>query len=164
VGRDSSGPPFSVVWDDAQSCQCYELVANAVDNCGNERQESNFFCTFDTCSKSVDRVAELTWISDFGVPGATAQLVLNGANAFFPASGRGTGRAILKAGEQRLEGQLVGGGRPGTWRIELSGESAIARGSIKVLAGDAIAVEGSSVTFRMQGRPGERVVITFRTN
>ena len=35
--------------------------------------------------------------------------------------------------------------------------------SLRVVAGDVVQLAGDSVTFRLQGRPGERVVFVFRT-
>ena len=51
-------------------------------------------------------------------------------------------------------------GKPGHWRFEL-GLSADP-GSLRVIAGEAVLVTADSIGFRFKGRPGERVVFTFR--
>ena len=70
------------------------------------------------------------------------------------------GRSALAEGENRVEATLVAGdGRPGLWRFDLV--DGLAVGNIRVLAGDAVSVTTSAVTFRLQGTPGERVAFTF---
>ena len=50
--------------------------------------------------------------------------------------------------------------KSGLWRFELLSSEA-AGASIRVVAGEVVALTSSSVTFRLRGRPGERVVFTF---
>jgi hypothetical protein len=65
-------------------------------------------------------------------------------------------------GANRVEAVLVrGGGRPGTWRFDFSGQSAFKPGSLRVIAGTVVLVTGDAVVFRLNGRPGERMVFTF---
>jgi hypothetical protein len=54
-------------------------------------------------------------------------------------------------------------GQPGTWKLELSGEVALVPGSLRVTAGEVLSADARSVTFRLQGKAGERVVVTFVT-
>ncbi len=71
-----------------------------------------------------------------------------------PLSGR------RRSGENRVEATLVQAtGQPGLWRFELG---AGASGSLRVIAGEVTLVTPEAVVFRMKGRPGERVVFTFR--
>jgi hypothetical protein len=37
----------------------------------------------------------------------------------------------------------------------------VAAGTIRVIAGEAVTVAATSVTFRLRGTPGERVAFTF---
>jgi len=111
------------------------------------------------------RDATAAWTSDLSVPGARGQVVLNGSDASFPATG---GRAPLtgrpRPGENRVEATLVqAAGQPGLWRFELGAEPSLASGSLRVIAGDVTLITPEAVVFRMKGRPGERVVFTFRT-
>ena len=55
----------------------------------------------------------------------------------------------------------MGKGKAGLWRLEFLGAQAIAAGSLRVVAGDVVAISGNSITFRLQGRPGERLALTF---
>ena len=110
------------------------------------------------------RDAQPAWTSDLTVPGGRGQVVMNGGDAMFPAAG---GRVILtgrpRSGENRVEATLVqAAGQPGLWRFELGAEPSLASGSLRVIAGDVTLITPDTVVFRMKGRPGERVVFTFR--
>jgi hypothetical protein len=110
----------------------------------------------------VARSATISWTSELAVPGATAQVVVNGAQATFQESGATAQSVEGPAGWQRLEAQLVSArGRPGTWRFELRGS--MEPGSLRVVAGQVLLLTERAVVFKMAGQPGERVVLTFRT-
>jgi hypothetical protein len=65
-------------------------------------------------------------------------------------------------GANRVEAVLLAGSaKPGLWRFDLLTTSAVAAGSIRVISGDPVQISSTSVTFRLQGRAGERVVFTF---
>jgi hypothetical protein len=51
----------------------------------------------------------------------------------------------------------------GSWRFELAGTEGLQRGSLRVVAGDVALVTDEAIVFRLAGRPGERIVFTFRT-
>jgi len=105
----------------------------------------------------------IVWASQLDVPEATGQVVINGAAAVFAGPGRSTSLATGRVGENRVEAQLVqGAGKPGTWRFDLP-TTGVMPGSVRVLAGDVALLSGESVVFRLSGRPGERVVFSFRT-
>jgi hypothetical protein len=102
-----------------------------------------------------------TWVSQLEVPGGRGQVVLNGSEAQFPAAGRAPLSVRPRAGDNRVEAQLVQAqGRAGLWRFELAGDRAVA-GSLRVIAGQVALVTGDVVVFRLKGQPGERVVFTF---
>jgi hypothetical protein len=106
----------------------------------------------------------LIWASQLDVAGGSGQLVVNNTSAVYAASGRSNGAAAGRPGPNRVEAQLVeGGGRPGTWRFEFGATRSFKVGSLRVMAGEAAAVTGDAVTFRLKGTPGERVVFTFET-
>ncbi len=106
----------------------------------------------------------LAWSSQLDVAGASGQVVLNNASASFAAGGRSNGVAEGRRGTNRVEAQLVeGAGKPGTWRFEFGATRSFKAGSLRVVAGEAAAVTGDAVTFRLKGTPGERVVFTFET-
>jgi hypothetical protein len=104
----------------------------------------------------------VTWVSQLDVPGGRGQIVLNGSEALFPAAGRVPLSARPRAGDNRVEAQLVKAeGRAGLWRFELAAGSTVA-GSLRVISGEVALVTGDAVVFRLKGQPGERVVFTFR--
>jgi len=103
----------------------------------------------------------LSWTSELAVPGATGQVVVNGAQGAFLAQGSATYSAQVQAGLNRLEAQLVSAtGRPGTWRIGIAG--AFEPGSLRIVGGDVLMLTDRAVVFRLSGKPGERVVLVFR--
>ena len=103
-----------------------------------------------------------TLVSELGVPGGAGQVVANG-EAAFPRAGRSPLAIRLKRGENRVEATLVEARSGGTWRFELGGRAGLpARRPLRVVAGEVVQLAADSVTFRLQGRPGERVVFAFR--
>jgi hypothetical protein len=106
----------------------------------------------------------LAWASQLEVEGASGQVVVNGEAASFAGRGRSTAVAMGRRGENRVEAQLVQGtGRPGTWRFDLGSTGSLAKGSVRVIAGEVALITPDAVVFRMKGTPGERVVFSFRT-
>ena len=102
----------------------------------------------------------LGWTSDLQVPGGRGQVVVDGTHATFHESGARQGWAESRASRHRIEGTLVtADGRAGTWRFRLEGP--LAPGSLRVIAGEVAAIAADTITFRLAGRPGERVVFTF---
>jgi hypothetical protein len=90
---------------------------------------------------------------------------VNGASASFPGSGRAYGAASLADGDNRVEAVLVeSAGKAGLWRFELMNSQAVVPGSLRVIAGDVVSIAPTSVTFRLRGVAGERIVFTFRKN
>jgi hypothetical protein len=85
--------------------------------------------------------------------------VANGVAAF-PGAGRAELALPARPGPNRLEAVLVEGSGPGTWRLTLAGGT-IRPGSLRVVAGEAAAVGPETATFRLRGRPGERVALAF---
>lgn len=106
----------------------------------------------------------LSWASELNVEGGAGQVIANGQSAVFAGRGRSTAVANGRRGENRVEAQLVqGSGRPGTWKFELGGTSSFEPGSLRLIAGDVALITADSITFRLKGTPGERVVFSFKT-
>ena len=101
--------------------------------------------------------------SQLDMPGASGQIVVNGSTAVFASAGRSTATAVGRRGENRIEAQLVQGAGAGQWRFELGSTASLEPGSLRVVAGNVALVTGDAVVFRLSGRPGERIVFTFRT-
>ena len=88
---------------------------------------------------------------------------MNGGRSSFPARGRSYGTAASVEGDNRVEAVVVeASGKPGLWRFDLMTTSGVAPGSLRVIAGEPVQVSPTSVTFRLQGQVGERVVFTFQ--
>ena len=99
-------------------------------------------------------------ISELDVEGAAGQVVVDGSSVSYHV--RGTVTVAIRGGTRvhRVEATLVAAaGRPGTWRFHLP--SGVKPGSLRVVAGDVAAITADTVTFRLAGRPGERIVFRF---
>jgi hypothetical protein len=117
-------------------------------------------CVSVPLRRPTETASGLAWTSDLGLEKGRLQLVIGG-EAVFAAAGRSYGTTKLAAGETRVEATVVeAGGKAGLWRFEVIG-SQVAPGSLRVLGGEALAVGGTSATFRLRGVVGERVVFTF---
>jgi hypothetical protein len=100
--------------------------------------------------------------SDLAVAGATAQIVWDGASVTYAAEGTTSAGVPLTPGTHRVEAQLVAAdGKPGTWRFAFTG--AAVKG-LRPQSGKVEALASDSITFRLAGRPGERVVFVFETD
>jgi hypothetical protein len=100
-----------------------------------------------------------TWSSDLGLDGRL-QIVLDGAVSV-AGRGRTFGALPRAAGTSRVEATVAeAAGKPGLWRFDLA-DTGGAGARIQVVAGEAVSVTGSSVTFRLQGKAGERVAFTI---
>jgi hypothetical protein len=153
-------PPSSLL-------KCYDIGAVVTNSCGLQSSAKvTFYNAMSTCSFYPypyfrDVRGALAWSSDLGVEGGRLQLIVNGS-ASYPDAGRGYGMAAFSDGQNHVEATLVEGrGKAGLWRFDFMGSRAIAPGSIRVLAGDVASVAASSVTFRLNGIPGERIAFTF---
>jgi hypothetical protein len=105
-------------------------------------------------------VRTYTWSSDLALEGGRLQVATKGAVSF-PGRGRAYGVGPLVEGENRVEATVVeGAGKPGLWRFDFV-DSYADVGSIHVVAGEVVDVAATSVTFRLAGTPGERIVFTF---
>jgi hypothetical protein len=106
----------------------------------------------------------VAWTSELNLEGGSGQVVVNGESAAFVARGRSAAAAIGRGGLNRVEAQVVeAAGQPGTWRFELDTTGSLQLGTIRVVAGEVALVTESAIVFRLKGKPGERVVFSFRT-
>jgi len=148
-----------------------EVQAYAQDTCGNETYSSKVLVTVNNTGSCVPpdpgaapdpSAASATFVSELGVPGGAGQVVANG-EAAFPRAGRTPFAVRLKRGENRVEATLVEARSGGTWRFDLGALPGFRPETLRVVAGDVVRLAADSVTFRLQGRPGERVVFAFRS-
>jgi hypothetical protein len=99
------------------------------------------------------------WESTLDVDGGRGQVVVDGQNVRYQERGREEARLGERPGLRHVVAQLVSAkGRPGTWSFRLT---AAAPGSLRPIAGDVLQVTPDQITFRLAGRPGERIVFTF---
>jgi hypothetical protein len=173
LGSSKIGPSYdvSLTVDDMAAiltCGVFTglLHAEATDVCGNVGASPGDTYTFDTtgaaaCSLAV-RQQSLNWTSALEVPDGEGQVVVNGRSASAVRTGLAAIAAEGRKGSNRVEAQLVrGGGRPGTWRFQFSGQSGLKAGSLRAVAGTVLVITGDAVVFRLQGKPGERLVFMF---
>jgi len=101
-------------------------------------------------------------VSRLDASSGRAQATLNGALLSPIAAGVQTLALAATAGENRLEAHLASAAK-GTWTLDLSGVPGLERGSLRVLAGDAVALGPDWAVFRLAGRAGERIGLAFTT-
>ena len=98
------------------------------------------------------------WSALLALDGGAGQITVNGSRVTYQAPG--IVQLVDPAGPARVEALVVtAAGRPGTWRFQLP--AGAAPGSLHVVAGDVAVITADTVTFRLAGRPGERLVFTF---
>ena len=175
LGPVTSGSPWPYDWTATQvnaylgtACSSFlEVQAYAQDSCGNATYSAKSQviinntgrCTPDQAPGA--SAASATIVSELGVPGGAGQVVSND-EAAFPRSGRSPLAVRVEPGDNRVEATLVEARSAGTWRFDLGGVPDFRPESLRVVAGEVVQLAGDSVTFRLQGRPGERVVFVFR--
>jgi hypothetical protein len=146
-----------------------EVQAYAQDGCGNATYSSKVLITVNntgTCTlpdpgaNPGPSASGATLVSELGVPGGAGQVVANG-EASLPRAGRSPIAVRLERGENRVEATLVEARSGGTWRFDLRALPGLRQETLRVVAGDVVHLAAGSVTFRLQGRPGERVVFAF---
>lgn len=156
----TTGPTFVVRW--AGACNG---VPNGTPTC-DVLMDSNKTVIVDTTrtftADGRASAAPLAWSTQLEVPEAEGNVVMNGRISSAVGPGLAAMTSEGRTGANRIEAVLVrGAGRPGTWRFDFSGQPAFRSGSLRVIAGTVALVTGDSVVFRLQGRPGERIVFTF---
>jgi len=110
---------------------------------------------------SPEAATTLLWTTELTIPDGRTQVTANGSEAVFPGSGLGELRVTPRRGTNRVEGVLTGGrGDPGVWRFTLA-VGAVRPGSLRVVAGDVVALGPATVAFGVHGQDGERVVFEF---
>jgi hypothetical protein len=164
------GPTFLTSWT-LPPCigpqDRWYLHATAVDGCSREavatirvKRVSSSCVAATSAAGPVAPGPALEWTSELALAGGRGQVVANGADVVFPGPGRSELVLPARPGRNRVEAVLVEGGKPGMWRFTLA-SGAIRAGSLRVVAGEAVAVGPETVHFRLQGRPGERAVFSF---
>jgi len=174
LGPVTSGSPWPYDWSasavstylGAACSRMLEVQAYSQDTCGNATYSAKTLVTVDnpSCVAGTGPGASAvsaTIVSELGVPGGAGQVVANG-EAAFPRAGRSSLAVRVEPRGNRVEGTLVEARSAGTWRFELGGVPGFRPESLRVVAGEVLQLAGDSVTFRIQGRPGERVVFVFR--
>lgn len=165
------GPRFQTTWA-VPSCATagdrWEIRVDASDRCGNSANASirvQRHCGTSEAGRAEQRTVRaegtLLWTSELDLRGGRGQVVINGADAFFPGAGRSELTIRARQGPNSVEAIVVeGGGTPGLWRFVLDAGS-IRPGSLRVIAGEIVAAAPDMVLFRLRGKPGERVVFGY---
>jgi hypothetical protein len=106
--------------------------------------------------------AWLTLSSQLMVHGAHGQVILNHEHRSYPETGRAIDLRFPVRKRNIVEAQLVNAaGTSGLWRFELP-IGVVEPGSLRAVAGQVETLEANTITFRLQGEPGERIVFVFR--
>ena len=169
---NSGSDTYSTTFSLPDTTECFKIRATAT-SCGKGTVDATpvypvkVACSDCTCPFSLsepDGVRRTAaWSSDLSVESGRLQLIVNGASASFPARGRAYGVASLVEGENRVEAVLVeSAGKAGLWRFDLMNSQAVVPGSLRVIAGEVVSIASSSVTFRLRGESGERIVFMFQ--
>lgn len=97
-------------------------------------------------------------------PGASASISLNGEESLASvAPAPQQHRARGRAGENVVEGRLLSEpSEPGQWKFDFRGTSRFVAGSLRVDAGDVLALDATGVAFRLTGKPGPLIRFRFR--
>jgi hypothetical protein len=95
------------------------------------------------------------------IPAGEGFVLVNGGQTAYPRQGQTYLALSGIKGANRVEAQILRAGRGGLWTFDLSMAKGVAPGSLRVLLGDVVRITPTSVTFRMNGAPGERVAFTF---
>jgi Bacterial Ig domain len=153
-------PPYAITW--ALPSTCGALVSfssRAYDACDNVGISSDV--QVNICTKTAaPAMGTVGWTSHLDVPGAEAQVVVNGSAALFLSEGQSAGTLAVDGRELRVEAQIVrAAGTPGTWRLSFAGAGVRASG-LRVQAGQPLDVQPGEVRFQLAGKAGERVVFT----
>jgi hypothetical protein len=145
----------------------YLTTMRVNDDRGNNASQNNTVEVVEALKaddESSAPVRRLAWSSELDLEGGSGQVVVNGSSAVFAPKGRSTAVAVGRRGENRVEALVVqGAGKAGTWRFELGGTTSFRSGSLRIVAGEVALVTADAVVFHLTGKPGERVVFTFRT-
>jgi tetratricopeptide (TPR) repeat protein len=104
--------------------------------------------------------AQVSWASQLDLPGGSGRVVVNGAESF-AQEGALVGHGRSSRGWNRIEAEVVRGGKPGAWSFELLGGHQ--PGTLRALAGTVVQGGADRLVFQLSGRPGEKVVLVFRT-
>jgi hypothetical protein len=107
--------------------------------------------------------ARLRWTSQLDVAGGSGQVVVNRTDPAFVGVGPVSATVDVGEGEHTVEAWLISGeGRPGVWRFVFDSPSGT-RLAVRPIAGDIVQITPAGISFRLQGRPGERIVFGLRT-
>jgi hypothetical protein len=95
--------------------------------------------------------------STLGVRGGRGDVALNGSSVLVAREGEG--RAALRPlpGDNLVEARLLEGASGGFWQFDLVGAAPLPARGLRVVTGELAAIGPDFVTFRLSGRPGERV-------
>jgi hypothetical protein len=166
-----SGPRFEITWA-VPACATprdrWEIRAEATDVCGNAASDTarvdrtaSSCGTGEAAARAPAGEPGLVWTSELALAGGRGQVVVNGTDGQFPGAGRTDIVVAARAGTSTVEATVVDArGTPGAWRFTLAA-GAIRPGTLRVVAGGVAAAGPQMLVFRLQGRPGERVVFSY---
>ena len=164
ISTDTS-PPYGALWNTLSVANGnHVLTARARDACGNTTLSNPVtVMVFNLALASGSGSARLRWTSELDVAGGSGQVVVNRTALTFVRAGPVAATVDVVQGEQLVEAWLVSGeGRPGVWRFVFDSPSGT-RLAVRPIAGNVVQLTPTSASFRLQGRPGERIVFGLWT-
>jgi hypothetical protein len=99
--------------------------------------------------------------SALAVRGGRGDVALNGSPVLAAREGESRSAVHPLPGENLVEARLLEGASGGTWQFDIVGGARLETRALRVVAGELAALGPDSVTFRLSGRPGERVAFTW---
>jgi hypothetical protein len=170
----TSGSPWPFDWSEtavaayAPCTQLLDVQAYAQDTCGNATTSPKIqikVTPLGGCDQAPSAAGgsagTAMLVSELGVADGSGQVVVND-EATFPRAGRAPLAVRPRSGENRVEATLVEGRGAGSWRFDLQSVTGLRPESLRVIAGEVAQVGSGTVTFRLLGHTGERVVFSFR--
>jgi hypothetical protein len=178
LGDRDGGPTFisSYVWDFGDSrnfgegrvvTHLYEApdIYGVTLTVTNEDGRQDRTTQFVVVERRTPGATEVSFTSVLELPaGVSGQIALNDAEtAAASSSSPQQLRLRARAGENVVEGRLLSeGSEPGLWKFDFRGARDFVAGSLRVDAGDVVALEGERVVFRVTGKPGAPIRFRFR--
>jgi hypothetical protein len=163
ISTDTS-PPYAALWNTLSVPNgSHVLTARARDACGNTTLSNPVTVTVFNLLQASAGSDRLTWTSTLEVAGGSGQIVVDRSALAFVGTGQASAAVDVRHGEHVVEAWLVSGeGRPGVWRFAFDSPPGI-RLAVRPIAGAVAQVTPTGVSFRIHGRPGERIVFGLRT-
>ena len=114
-------------------------------------------CEISQAAGLAPALGRVSWSSSLEIEDGRGLLSL-GDDGRVVARGRAMGISAPRSGHNLLEAELLAGRGAGSWRFEIAGA---VPGSLRPVAGEVLLLTADAITFRLEGKPGERVAFSY---